>query len=220
LSIACCQQTHYLATGLDADLQMESSFMQKPLFNTAALAAVILLSGCAGPPKPVIQEAPQTVVDPFGGMTGRVMDSGGIAAIGVGKSKSLELARNRAIANGRLNLQKTLDEKMRTLQRKFYEESGIAQNTQQLSAFRTATLSIKKQIQKSPPKEVNHEMIDGAVTACALIEFNPGIILQQLGKHEELYAQFRTTETYKELARAIESYKPLEETPTLTPAEQ
>ena len=193
--------------------------MQKPLFNTVALGAVILLAGCASPPQPEERET-AALFNTEEEVSERMSTLDGITTVGVGKSKSLELARNRAIANGRLNLQKTLDEKMRTLQRKFYEESGIAQNTQQLSAFRTATLSIKKQIQKSPPKEVNHEMIDGAVTACALIEFNPGIILQQLGKHEELYAQFRTTETYKELARAIESYKPLEETPTLTPAEQ
>jgi hypothetical protein len=196
--------------------------MQKPLLRIACLATVMLLAGCASTPEPeaVAPQIPQTLLGQLENLSSQILEAGGLAAVGTGKSKSFELAQNWAKVNGRLTLQQILDDKMQTLRQAFAEESGTPQKAQNLDAFGTAAQTIKEQIQDSAPKELTHETIDGTVNAYALMEISPQQILDQLRKEKDLYPRFIASETFKTLETEIQTYENFKNAPTNAPAAQ
>ncbi|HKL20891.1 MAG TPA: hypothetical protein VJ904_03750, partial [Tichowtungia sp.] len=125
---------------------------------------------------------------------------------------------NRAVVNGRLNLQKMLDTKMERLQRECTEESGMDATAS--DAFRTAARALKQQIQVSAAREMKEETIDGTVTAYALMQISPRIIMTQLEQNEDLYTRFLATKPFESLNEDIKKYEAYKQALQPLPVEQ
>ncbi len=120
-----------------------------PIILTALITG---LSGCATPPEP-LPVTPVSFFEKLQNTAAEFIDSGGIAVVGIGESKSLELALNKAKIDGRIKLADRLEIRM----------DGLPEN-------------LADQIQRLAPKELKHETTNGVITAYALMELGPQIL--------------------------------------------
>lgn len=180
--------------------------MKKSLFF-AALAAAVALTGCATKPKPkpVIQ---QPLFEEMQKMSTKILHSGGMAVVGIGESKSLELALNKAKSRGRVELAQMLETKVEALQKDFMEETGLPAESEVLAQFSsTAQVITSRQIQGSVAQELKYETIGNTVTAYALMVLDPKIIADHLAKEKELYTRFQATKAFETLDKEIKEYE-------------
>lgn len=198
--------------------------MQKSLSYIICLAAAVVISGCTSAPKPEPQAQrplPRPLLNELLEMSGGILDVGGVAAVGIAESKSLDLALQRAAVNGRLELAQALKAKVEALQNSFVEEAGLTGDLLTIIQFHDIVTAItQQQIQDVSVSELKHETIDDTATAYALVELDPQVILNQLQQAEELYTRFRSTETFKAFTREIENYSTYKQVPAAAPAEQ
>lgn len=181
--------------------------MKKPLFTIICLAAAILMAGCSSTPE-TKTKAQRPLFNNFQELSTEILESGGIAVVGIGESKSLELALNRAKTRGRVELAQMLETKIESLQKDFVEETGLSENAQILAQFSSTAQTItSQQIQDRAAKELKYEIIDGTITAYALMELDPKIVMSQLEKEEELYNRFRATKAFESLDKEIKEYE-------------
>jgi hypothetical protein len=181
--------------------------MKKFALLIATTAIVALLAGCAGTPD-TKAEAQRPLFNEFQEMSTEILESGGLAVVGIGESRSLEIALNKAKVRGRVELAQVLETKIEALQKDFVEETGLAADAQILSQFSsTAKIITSQQIQGSAAQELKYEVIDGVVTAYSLMELNPKLVMDQLEKAEELYTRFRATQAFENLDKEIEDYE-------------
>lgn len=181
--------------------------MKKALLFITGLIAVALLAGCSSTPE-TKAKAQRPLFNDFQEMSTKVLESGGLAVVGIGESKSLELALNKAKIRGRVELAQMLETKIESLQKDFVEETGMPENAQILSQFSSTAQAItSQQIQGSAAKELKYEIIDGTVTAYALMELNPKLVMNQLAKEEELYTRFRATKAFESLDKEVKEYE-------------
>lgn len=182
--------------------------MKKTLFLTLLSALTIGMIGCSSTPEVKKTETQRPLFDDFQKMSTKTLEAGGLAVIGIGKSKSLEIALNKAKIHGRVELAQMLKTKIKALQKDFVEETGLAGDAQILTQFNsTAQAIISQQIQGRAAKELKHEIIDGTVTAYALMELDPKVIMTRLEKEKELYSRFRATKAFKSLDTEIKEYE-------------
>ncbi len=130
--------------------------MKKIVLSTFLTALIIGLSGCSTPPEPS-PITPQTMADVFFEMSSKIRSSGDLAVVGIGESKSLVLATNKAKIDGRIKLDDLL--KTRT--------NGIPKN-------------VADHIQDLAPKELKHETTNGVFTAYALMELDMKRLNQEI----------------------------------------
>ncbi len=181
--------------------------MKKSLFYITGLIAAALLAGCSSTPESKAK-AQRPLFNDFQEMSTEVLESGGLAVVGIGESKSLEIALNKAKTRGRVELAQMLETKIEALQKDFVEEVGLAENAQILAQFSSTSQAItSQQIRGSAAKELKYEIINGTVTAYALMELNPKIVMNQLAKEEELYTRFRATKAFESLDAEIKEYE-------------
>ena len=85
-----------------------------------------------------------------------------MAAVGIARSKSLDIARNKAQTDGRIQLADLLELQIEALQKDLTEEATQA--------------IIANHIQDLIAKEMQHEVIDGIINAYALMELDPQVL--------------------------------------------
>lgn len=182
--------------------------MKKLLFLAVCSALAAGLSGCSSTPEAKKAEAQQSMFDDFQKISTQIVESGGIAVVGIGESKSLELALKQAKANGRVELAQLLKTKLEAIREEFVEETGLTEDAQILAQFEsTAQAIISEQIQGRVAKELKYEILDGTVNAYALMELDPQIVMTQLTKEKELYPRFRATKAFENLDKEIKEYE-------------
>ncbi|MBC8206002.1 MAG: hypothetical protein ISR85_00045 [Kiritimatiellales bacterium] len=181
--------------------------MKKSLFCITCLITAILLAGCSSTPASKAK-AQRPLFNDFQEMSTEVLESGGLAVVGIGESKSLELALNKAKTRGRVELAQMLKTKIEALLKDFVEETGLAETAQILAQFSSTAQAITSQeIQGSVAKELKYEIINDTVTAYALMELDPKLVMNQLEKEEELYTRFRATKAFESLDAEIKEYE-------------
>lgn len=182
--------------------------MKKTLFLTLLSALTIGMVGCSSTPEAEKAKAQRPLFDDFQKMSTKTLEAGGLAVIGIGESKSLEIALNKAKTRGRVELAQMLETKIEALQKDFVEETGLAEDAQILAQFSSTSQAItSQQIQGSAAKELKYEILEGTVTAYALMELDPKIVMNQLEKEEELYTRFRATKAFESLDAEIKEYE-------------
>ena len=182
--------------------------MKKVLFFTLLSALMIGIAGCSSTPEAEKAKAQRPLFDDFQKMSTKILESGGIAVVGLGESKSLELALNKAKTRGRVELAQLLETKIEALQKDFVEETGLANDAQILAQFSSTAQAItSQQIKGSVAKELKYEILKGTVTAYALMELDPKLIMNQLEKEKELYTRFRATKAFENLDAEIKEYE-------------
>ena len=180
----------------------------KKLLTFALIAAVTVgMTGCKTPEE-AKAKAQQPLFEKFQKMSTKTLENGGIAVVGLGESKSLELALQKAKMRGRVELAQLLETKIEAIQKDFIEEVGRADEAQILAQFETTAKTItSQQIQGSVAKELKYETIGDTITAYALMELDPKIIMTQLAKEKELYTRFRASQAFEELDKEIQKYE-------------
>jgi len=181
--------------------------MKKLIYFSILAVLTVWIAGCSSTPE-TKAEAQQPLFEEFQKMSTKILESGGIAVVGVGESKSLEIALNKAKTRGRVELAQLLQTKIEAIQKDFVEETGLAEEAQILAQFSsTAQVITSEQIQGSAAKELKYETIDGTVTAYALMELDPRMVLTQLAKEKELYTRFQASKAFENLDKEIKEYE-------------
>jgi hypothetical protein len=199
--------------------------MKKILFFTVFAAATVLLSGCsttkpvctpAPEPVAVVPEIPEqtnapAILSPLPGemqaLAAGMVEAGGLAAVGIGESKSLELALNRAKVNGRRELAQMLTARFDVLEKAFSDEAKIPFESLFLSGFNTAEKAIiSQQIAGSVAQTLKYENTGDTFTAYAIMVLDPKAIADQLAQEKDLYARLQPTKAFGALDKEIKSF--------------
>jgi hypothetical protein len=201
--------------------------MKKSLFFASLAVVAALLSGCAttkpaptvtplpeAPPAsaPVTAEQipapviPSSLPEEMQKLSATLIGAGGLAAVGTGESKSLELALNKAKVNGRKELTQLLLTRLTVLEKAFSEETGIPFDSLFLSGFNNAEKMLTKQISGSIAQTLKYEATGHTFTAYALMVLDPKAIADQLANEKELYARLQPTKTFGEFDKEVKAF--------------
>ena len=174
--------------------------MKQTIISSILALLLTGLSGCSTAPEP-LPVMPQTLAEEFLSQSSKILASGGLAAIGIAESKSLEIALNMAKVNGRIELADLLAVNIESIRNDFIEETGLAKNDPLLTPIAAAAPSITTDhIQGLVATRLNYETgDDGVVTAYALMEISPQLIIDRLTDKKELADLFLNSRTYKAL---------------------
>lgn len=181
--------------------------MKKSALLTVSAIFVFLLAGCSSTPKPKAI-AQQPLFEDMQEMATEILENNGLAVVGIGESKSLELALTKAKTRGRVELAQMLETKIEALQKDFQEETGVGDDAEILAQFSNiAKVITSQELSGSVAQELKYETIGDTVTAYALMVLNPRVIADQLAKEKELYTRFRASQAFEELDKEIEAYE-------------
>ena len=201
--------------------------MKKSLFFASLAVVAALLSGCAttkpaptvtplpeAPPAsaPVTAEQipapviPSSLPEEMQKLSATLIGAGGLAAVGTGESKSLELALNKAKVNGRKELIQVLTARLAVLEKAFSEETEIPFDSLFLSGFNNAEKMLTKQISGSIAQTLKYEATGHTFTAYALMVLDPKAIADQLATEKELYARLQKTKAFEALHQEIKAF--------------
>lgn len=128
-----------------------------------------------------------------------------------GTSQDMQLAINKAEVEGRANIGRTLELKMNSLQKKFEEEVGAAENSTLLQQFTQATKAVVSITLSGSSIKEKKLIQDGNIwRAYVLIQYPLGeanqTLLSQIKKNEEMYTRFRSTQAFDELDKEVQKY--------------
>ena len=125
--------------------------------------------------------------------------------------QDVQVAINKAQAEGRAGLANQLEVKYSALTRRFVEETGIARDAQLLTEYEQTYKSVVSQVLYGTAAKEQQFQIDGGVyRAWVLMELPVGEaskkLLEQIRAQEQMYTRFRATEAYKDLNSEVEKY--------------
>jgi len=204
--------------------------MKKGLLLTVLAGVSVLLAGCsttapapssapalvqipAQPEQPEQAGQPeQSAVQPvlleeMQKIAAGTIEAGGLAVVGTDKSKSLELALDKAKINGRIELARMLDARLEVLEKIFSEETGVPYDSLLLSGFNSAAKIIKQQIAGSIAQSLKYEATGETFTAYAIMVLDPKVIAEQLAKEKDLYARLQKTKAFATLTQEVKTYE-------------
>jgi len=183
--------------------------MKKTVSFCLLTALFVILSGCSSTLE-IHADAPRPLFREFHRLSDEILQSGGLAVVGMAESKSLDLALNKAKTAGRIKLADLLEARIETIRNDFIEETGLDKKDPLLEPFENLAKTITTdQIQGLVANELKYETIDDTVTAYSLMALSPEIIVDHLAKEKELYPRFRISKTCETLNREINSYNAL-----------
>jgi hypothetical protein len=183
--------------------------MRSALLFTALLVTV----GCAGharveggASKATIHAMPGWFSKPPSG------DDKWIFAPATATSKDVQIALNKAQAEGRAALASQLEVKYGALTRRFAEETGLGSGAQLLDEYEQTYKAVVSQVLiGTRAKEQKFGVEEGVYRAWVLMELPVGEasrkLLDQLKAQEQLYTRIRATQAYKDLNDEVEKYE-------------
>ena len=126
-------------------------------------------------------------------------------------SQDVQIAINKAQAEGRAGLASQLEIKYGALTRRFVEETGIARDAQLLTEYEQTYKGVVSEVLVgSRAKEQTFGIDAGVYRAWVLMELPVGEaskkLLEQLRAQEQMYTRFRATEAFKELNAEVDKY--------------
>jgi hypothetical protein len=127
-------------------------------------------------------------------------------------SKDLQIALNKAEAEGRLQLGQQLEVKYSALMRRFAEETGAGAGAQLLQEYEQSYKAVVSQVLVgTKPKDTKYQVEDGVYRAWVLMELPVGAaserLLKQIQAQEQMYTRFRATQAYKDLNAEVDKYE-------------
>ncbi|MFN8570971.1 MAG: LPP20 family lipoprotein [Gemmatimonadaceae bacterium] len=127
-------------------------------------------------------------------------------------SRDLQIAINKAEAEGRNNIAQQLEVKYASLNKRFSEEVGRDAGSQLLDQYTQVYKSTVSQVlYGSRTKQQSMRVEGGVYRAFVLMELPTGEVakklMDQIRTQEQLYTRFRASEAFKELDAEIERYE-------------
>jgi len=141
-----------------------------------------------------------------------IKEDGGLAALGIGKSRNTSIAIKKAKLEARKNLAQAVQIKIKNLEKAFVEEVGEANGSEMNELFSSATKQITSQeLHGTVPKMQKYDTDDdGITTAYILMVLNPDIIDESLKANnntKKLYERFRASKAFDELDKEIKEFE-------------
>ena len=184
--------------------------MKRIAFGLLSLAVCIGFSGCKSAPK---MDSDKSMFDYMQEEVGKITEKGGMASVGIGESRNIQLAITKAKVEARKNLAQLVTVKIENLEKAFIEEIGEASGSEMNELFSSATKQITSQtLQGTVPKMQKYETDDGITTAYVLMVLDPELIHDSLKKNnaKHLYERFRASKAFEELDKEIKEYEEAE----------
>ena len=184
--------------------------MKRVAFGLLSLVVCIGFSGCKSAPK---MDSDKSMFDYMQEEVGKITEKGGMASVGIGESRNIQLAITKAKVEARKNLAQLVTVKIENLEKAFIEEIGEASGSEMNELFSSATKQITSQtLQGTVPKMQKYETDDGITTAYILMVLNPDIIDASLKNNsaKHLYERFRASQAFEELDKEIKEFEEAE----------
>jgi len=174
----------------------------------AAVVAVGLLSGCAKT-KVASERTPFEIIQE---KANAITSAGGLAAVGIGSSRTVHLALDKAKTRGRTELAHIMETKVDSLKKDFSEEIGSADGSELNELFSAASKHVAHQILRgSVPKDLKYDTKDNMTTAWALMVVDPKVIADafanQKNSARHLYTRFRASQAFAELDAEVKKFE-------------
>ena len=146
-----------------------------------------------------------------------ITEAGGLAAVGMGDSKTINLAMDKAKTRGRVELAQFLEVKIDSMKKDFQEEVGEGQGSELNALFTAASKVVTHKIMTGTvPKDIKYEQNAGQVTAYALMVVDPKVLADafsdQANSQRNMYTRFRASQAFKELDEEIKKYEDFKRT--------
>jgi len=176
--------------------------------GVAVLAVATMVSGCAKT-KVSSEKSPFDIIQE---KANAITEAGGLAAVGVGTSRTVSLALDKAKTRGRVELAHILETKVDSLKKDFTEEIGEGADSEYNALFSAASKSVAHQIlQGSVPKDLKYDLKDGMTTAWALMVQDPKVVADafaaQANSQQHLYTRFRASQAFAELDSEVKKFE-------------
>jgi len=196
--------------------------MKRFMFLVVALfiASALIISCGSSNPKVAASNpnAMEVIEDPFQDLTdlsNKIIESGGVAAVGQGTSMRQDLAKKKAVTDAMGNLAQVFNTKVQRLNKSFQEEIGSTNDSEINEAFSTVTKTLTSQLLRGAvTKKVKfmRNKETGQITAAAVVAIDPKTLNQSIldelqNKKPQLYQRFRATKAYEELKKEMEDYE-------------
>jgi hypothetical protein len=174
----------------------------------AAVVAVGFMSGCAKT-KVASEKTPFEVIQE---KANAITSAGGLAAVGIGSSRTVHLALDKAKTRGRTELAHIMETKVDSLKKDFSEEIGSADGSELNELFSAASKHVAHQILRgSVPKDLKYDTKDNMTTAWALMVVDPKVIADafanQKNSARHLYTRFRASQAFSELDAEVKKFE-------------
>lgn len=183
--------------------------------SLALLSLTMLISAC-GSSRQSVDLTPvsssETLKKVPGWYTTVPQDPNHIYAAATATSQDMQLAINKAQTEGRNQIAQQMEVKFNGLQKRFQEETGLANESEYLDQFTSAYKSIVSTVLHGSRISKQETMTEKNIfRSYVLIEMPIGEANEQLMSkikaNQNLYTRFRATEAYKELDNEIEKFE-------------
>ncbi len=191
---------------------MHTTFRHTTFRRAALMFAAILATAChhaaspdGGASKATLRAMPKWFKSP-------PKDDKFLFAPATATSQDLQIALNKAEAEGRMQLGQQLEVKYSALTRRFAEETGAGTGAQLLQEYEQTYKAVVSQVLVgTAPKEKKIDVEDGVYRAWVLMQLPVGAaserLLKQIQQQEQMYTRFRASQAFKELAAEVEKYE-------------
>ena len=184
--------------------------MKRIAFTLMTLAVCIGFSGCKSPPD---MDSDKSMFDYMQEEAAKIAEKGGMASVGMGESRNIQIALTKAKVEARKELAQMVSVKLENLEKAFVEEVGEASGSEINQLFSSATKQITSQtLQGTVPMLQKHDTADDITTAYVLMVLNPDIVDESLKNNsaKHLYERFRASKAFEELDKEIKEFEEAE----------
>ena len=173
------------------------------------IVAGILAAGCGGGPA-TMQSANTGDIPAW--YTHVPQDSSYIYAVNTATSQDMQIAYDKATTGARAELGRQVELKVSGLQKRFEEETGVAQDAQLMQQFTQATKTVvSTTMSGTRVKEKTHVKDGDIYRAYVLAEYPLGAanaaLVQAIKANEQMYTRFRASQVYKDLDQEAKKYE-------------
>lgn len=181
--------------------------MRKVAAGLVAVAFVV--AGCSSPEKTASTQTPFEMMQAKANM---ITENGGLAAVGIGTSRTVSLALDKAKTRGRTELAHIMETKIDSMKKDFQEEIGEGESAEYNALFTQVSKSVAHQILRgSVPQDLKYDTSNGTTTAWALMVQNPKVLAdafaQQANTQRHLYTRFRASQAFQELEEETKKFE-------------
>lgn len=175
--------------------------MKKIILALVTVFLVFALTGCA------TMDPVTKAMNNMEGTARKINNGGGFAVVGLGQSKDLSMAREKAIMNAQRLLAETMSTKIEALKKSFSEEVG-----EEMNDF-FSIVSKSKTIQElRGARQINSDImtVNKEITYFVIMELSPEIILKsiedEINREKALYNRYQATKAFDELKQEVDDY--------------
>lgn len=189
----------------------------KNLLTILALFSLVFFTIGCGSSQTTTQDDEWTEVsNPLAKLTTQandIIEAGGLAAVGEGRSSRRDIARQKAQADANAGLSRIFNNKVQTMRENFIEEVGQDEENEVNELFSVVTTELSSQIligaieKESMVLQKGDTYLYGALMAITSKTVNQSIMDEMKSKKPQLYQRYRAEEKIKKMEEKMKGYE-------------